>query len=66
MDKRKNFSGKLMLLAAMLLLISNFSFGQRENNNIPKDGNIFLNPEFGNRVGILISRTRNLKTRLGI
>ena len=50
MDKRQNFPGGLMLLAAILLLISNFSFGQRENNNIPKEGNVYLNPEFGNDV----------------
>jgi hypothetical protein len=49
MNKRQNFPGRSILFAVVLLIVSNLSFGQRyENNAIPKEGNIYLNPEFGN------------------
>ena len=43
-----------MLFAATIILVSNFSYAQGNENttSIPKDGNIYLNPEFGHDTNI--------------
>ncbi|PJB11593.1 MAG: hypothetical protein CO119_10990 [Flavobacteriales bacterium CG_4_9_14_3_um_filter_40_17] len=49
MKKNKTFKSKLLLVCLVLLLITHFSFAQQyQENTIPKDGNIYLNPELGN------------------
>ena len=43
-----------MLFASTIILVSNFSYAQGNENtiSIPKDGNIYLNPELGNDASI--------------
>ncbi len=54
MNTRRHIRMVTILLVASIVLVSNFSFAQGNENttSIPKDGNIYLNPEFGHDTNI--------------